>query len=109
MEHTQEKWRIADDDKRFVFATDKNGYNAFTCLVQAGSAFLGELEANAQLIVAAPETKQQRDNLLAACKKLYQAMIDYEIDVNDIDTNPPYEHRAMMEEAKQAIAEAENK
>ncbi len=55
MEHTKSEWQIADEDKRFVFATDKDGYNAFTCLVQGGSAFIGELEANAQLIAAAPD------------------------------------------------------
>ena len=110
MEHTKGKWEIQEYSGLFAIGTHDDSICKLWELEEETHNRLAfeNAQANARLIAAAPETKQQRDDLLAACKKLYQAMIDYEIDVNDIDTNPPYEHRAMMEEAKQAIAKAEN-
>jgi hypothetical protein len=41
-------------------------------------------EANAQLIVAAPETKRQRDELLAAVESIYQHAYDEHTPIDDI-------------------------
>ena len=51
----------------------------------------------ARLFSAAPD-------LLAACQELTQAMVDYQMEVDDEFTHPPYKHTKMMERARAALA-----
>jgi hypothetical protein len=46
-------------------------------------------------------------DLLQVCKELLAAMVQYELDVNDELTRPPYKHTQMMERARAAINKAE--
>lgn len=46
----------------------------------------------------------QRNKLLVSCKKLVQAMVDYQMEVED---TPPFKHRKMMREARANIYDAE--
>lgn len=68
-----------------------------------------EDDALVQALADCNELKRINADLLAACKALLQAMVDYEMMVNDEYTSPPHRHRKMMEVARAAIAKAEGR
>jgi len=45
--------------------------------------------------------KADKPDLINVCQELVQAMVDYQMDVEDL---PPYKHRKMMARARDAIA-----
>ena len=52
-------------------------------------------------------SESQKDiisKLIESCEELTKAMINYEMDV---DCDPPYEHRKMMNKAQKAISDAQ--
>ena len=67
--------------------------------------FIAELshEANARLIAAAPETKEQRDELLEACKEL----LDYMEKEHDSFGDMIYFSKEVCAKARDAIAKCE--
>ena len=68
--HTQGKWKRM---RRDISVVDDKGRELRICtMIQhtGNTAKENQDEAHAQLIVAAPETKRQRDALLEACKAM---------------------------------------
>ena len=72
-----EKWKIGRTlgPDIMIIGAESGNYVCSVRIQQTGGGAIAEAmepirEANAQLIVAAPETKQQRNDLLAACKNL---------------------------------------
>ncbi len=63
------KWEI--DGGRYIYHDARDGRRTYICKMDNVSAPEKEMQANARLIAAAPETKQQRDALLAACKEAF--------------------------------------
>ena len=103
MGHSKGKWEI-DSTVWFSINVGKkhiamvNFYNAVEIELRVD---YDESLANARLIAAAPETKQQRDDLLAACKGLME-----EADNGSARFDDP-EPGSIFIKAKQAIEEAE--
>ena len=52
-------------------------------------------------------TQAAAPDLLVVCQELTQAMVDYQMEVDDEFTHPPYKHTKMMERARAAIAKAQ--
>ncbi len=57
-------------------------------------------DGDTKYLLATPE-REAAPELLEACQELVQAMVDYQMDVEDL---PPFRHRKMMRKAKAAIA-----
>ena len=68
MSHTKGKWEISSYRHGEIWVGAN--YHIATC--HRGSISDEECQANARLIAAAPETAQQRDDLLAACRLLIE-------------------------------------
>ncbi len=68
-EYTKGKWIVTDEDVRgddIFYRVEAEGYGLIA-LVDA-TPESDELKANANLIATAPETKEQRDDLLEVCE-----------------------------------------
>jgi len=77
VEHTPGPWTIKPNPREIDIAPAFQ--NTLQVIAFAGTEdkeFIAELshEANARLIAAAPETKDQRDELLKACKAQHEAI-----------------------------------
>ncbi len=74
---TQGKWEVGyHDDNNDIVIRGKNQQIVANCTVDfyGGHPQGEEIQANADLIAAAPETKKQRDALLDACKAQHKAL-----------------------------------
>ena len=109
MTHTPGPWKAVtaydqDDGTLYfqVFET-RTGDRAGICTSQEMHLSREEMAANAHLIAAAPETKEQRDELLDACESLVRRMeatFDFFPETCDGVSS------IIVEDAKTAIAKA---
>lgn len=74
--HTPAPWLLADGDKKFVYALNDKGINAFFAHVQDPHTSKEELEANARLIAAAPEMLDELKYQAAISENLLQQPIE---------------------------------
>ena len=103
--HTPGPWGFMDDPIEGIWVESSHG--GF-CIAEIPKQTAGldndasPREANARLIAAAPETKEQRDDLLSALKKM---SIAYEKLADTVGDAGP--HWTIYREAKAAITKAE--
>ncbi len=116
MEHIKGEWKLKEcTNPPRIAILSKDGQ---ICGIQAGvsaSGFMSykELLANARLIAAAPETKRQRDALLAACELALPEITSQIVLFDNIPLEEVEEVDEVMESLvkcekalKEAIAEA---